>query len=400
MIPAKNQIQSLPLYSRILGYVLGGIIFAALALGVMGVMGYLLPMIAAGFAFAGPIDALTTSDQGIKNFSGGRWPEALRSLIFFPVMAIAMISPGRLVMWAFFYAVYYYQNGPAPLETIAKEFHVLFFWPPFELITALIGLGFGIIATSITIWLIVRQARQVENIATSKTRSAALGLSEFKGVARPVEDAKLAAAESAGSGFEKEFAAGTAPILFWGKKDQAVSDNNTLNFEFQSRFYLEDDTGRILVDPEGASFWDGGKASFIDPVRKILLTRRVREITPGKEQWPVYGIMTRELLPDDPIYVLGNVEVNERAPKSALGTDRLIVRACTEPVRPSLFNWLFFNNQRFLKSRDYRYVFLISDSPEHRVVKILRKGITSILIPGTIWTASALALLYLALKLN
>lgn len=395
----KGDLDSIPLFSKILGFALGGLIFAALLLGIMGLMGYVLPMIVVGFALAGPIEALTNPNRGIRKFSAAYWLEALRGLIFYPVICMALLAPGRLVMWAFFYLVYYYKQGPAPLTTIAKDFNVLFFWPPFELVCALVGIGFGIVASSVTIWLIVRQYRQVENLPTSKTRSAALGLSEFKGVARAVEDEKLRRVETIGRGFEKELSGRILPLFFWGEKDQAVSDNNTIRYQHTSRFYLEDDSGRILVDPEGASFWDGSNASFLDPVRKILLTRRVREITPGKEQWPVMSIKYKELLAGDPVYVLGNVEVNPEAPENAADSERLIVRACTEPVKPSLFNWMFFNSERFLKSRDYRYIFLVSDSPEHRVVKILRKGIFSILLPGTIWTISSMILLFLALKM-
>jgi hypothetical protein len=152
------------------------------------------------------------------------------------------------------------------------------------------------------------------------------------------------------------------------------------------------------VDPAGAEFWEGKKASFLEPVCKILLTRRAREYQPQDKK--ISSVLVRELLPGDPVYVLGNVEVNPEAPRDAADSERLVVRACTEPVKPSLFNFLFFNSQRFLKSRDYRYVFLVSDAYEYKLKDLLHQGIYSILIPGAIWTGGSALQLAIALALR
>ncbi len=73
--------------------------------------------------------------------------------------------------------------------------------------------------------------------------------------------------------------------------------------------------------------------------------------------------------------------------------------AIAAPIQRSALNWLFFNNEPFIKSRDYRCIFLVSDAYEYHLQNQLYRGIYSILVPGTIWTAGSLALLLIALKL-
>jgi len=378
-----------------IGIALAVAILSALLLGILGLIGYLLPMIVAGFIVAAPIEYFTNARRDNQGF-GSALLEGLRAMIAFPLLTMGIGAPFRTIMLAGFYFYFHYRSPEIHFAEIPKAAKIFLFWSPFDVIIAGCGIAFGIIATGITIYLIHKQSQQVENLPTSKARSAALGLSEFKGVARKVEDAKLAKTELTGDAFYKELSSRpTEPILFSGKRVPIAGDQPIQTTHKRSRFYLEDDTGRILVDPIDADFWDGGSASFLEPVCKILLTRRVFKSNPPLGD----TVVTRELFPGDPVYVLGNVEMNPEAPRDAVGSDRLIVRRCTAPVKREWLNWIFFNSERFIKSRDYRYLFLLSDAYEYQLRDQLYRGIYSILVPGAIWTISSMILLFLALKL-
>ena len=78
----KSDLDNIPLFSKILGFALGGLIFAAFALGLLGLLGYVLPLIVAGFVIAAPIEAMTTLERGVRKFSAAHWLEGLRGLVF------------------------------------------------------------------------------------------------------------------------------------------------------------------------------------------------------------------------------------------------------------------------------------------------------------------------------
>jgi len=380
--------------SWIIGIAVGGTIGIGLLLGFAALLGYLLPWIAAGFVVAAPVEYYSIARR--KGTARGLAAlEGLRAMVVFPLLTLGLGAPLRAVLLAAYYG---YFRHRLPWETWLQTppiARIFLYWSPFDVIIAACGITFGILATGVTIYLILQQIRQVDNLPTSKTRAAALGLSEFKGVARRVEDANLAQSEINNAALFKELGGPVNdPILFFGNKNPFSGEPITTTHKL-SRFYLEDDTGRILVDPLKAQFWDGESASFLEPLCKVLLTRRVQKSAPPLGD----TITTASLWAGDPVYVLGYVEMNPDAPRDAVGVDRLIVRPCTAPIRRTLFNWLFFNSERLIRSRDYRYMFLLSDAYEYRVKEILGRGIKSILIPGAIWTFGSLALLLLALKL-
>jgi hypothetical protein len=45
-----------------------------------------------------------------------------------------------------------------------------------------------------------------------------------------------------------------------------------------SRFYPEDESGRILVDPQGAEFWDGSGNFLWNPTRTDLTEIKAAEV--------------------------------------------------------------------------------------------------------------------------
>lgn len=94
---------------------------------------------------------------------------------------------------------------------------------------AAVGIAVGARALRRSVWLI-RVKRNVRNLPTARTRSAAMGLVELKGVARPLDDADA----------EK-------PIIF-GSGYADTAHNQV------APFYLEDETGRVLVRPPPDAF--------------------------------------------------------------------------------------------------------------------------------------------------
>lgn len=94
---------------------------------------------------------------------------------------------------------------------------------------AALGIAVGFRALRRSLWLL-RVRRNVENLPTARTRSAAMGLVELKGVARPLDDADV-----------------DKPIIFGS--GYADTKHNQV-----APFYLEDETGRVLVRPPPDAF--------------------------------------------------------------------------------------------------------------------------------------------------
>ena len=231
--------------------------------------------------------------------------------------------------------------------------------------------GFAIVA----LWLYrdalwrFRQASQVENLPTSKARSVALGLVELRGVA-----------QSEGSG--------PGPIieLSWDMFDY-LQPRQTLR-----PFYLQDKTGRVLVDPTECRV----RAGWITDVfslfgcREIVLKRRV-------EKDDSYDSITRTLMPGDPVYLIGNAEINPKAPPDAVDSDRLVIRPAAQSSW-SLSLWRFlFGQVTPAKGRSIFNVFFLADKDEASARSLILSGMHTVRAIGCLWLASSTVLLWFAL---
>jgi len=216
----------------------------------------------------------------------------------------------------------------------------------------------------------LRQSRQVFNLATSKARSAAAGLSEFIGVARhrstvghPPGDVEVASFEwtmfQRGGLFELHGGVGG--------------------------FYLEDDTGVILVDSSGAdikphlpvfSFLTTflGRRGF-----DAALTRRVE-----KGMWPSRKLALKD---GDPVYLIGNVEEREDAAADATGPDRLIVRPTTQARTEENVVLRMLGPLALRPRRDIHDVFFLADLPERRAKWAMIRELIRRALWGLAWTA-------------
>ena len=90
---------------------------------------------------------------------------------------------------------------------------------------------------------------------------------------------------------------------------------------WHSKLFLEDRTGRVLVDPTECQIragWisDLGNASGC---HEIVLRGRVEKDDRSDS-------VTRTLMPGDPVYLIGNAELNPGAPARAVDSDRLVIR--------------------------------------------------------------------------
>jgi hypothetical protein len=125
--------------------------------------------------------------------------------------------------------------------------------------------------------------RMVLNIPTSKIRSIALGLVEVKGVVEPADDMIESPLSKTGCVFYK----------YMNKSDKSYAEERV-------PFCLKDETGKVLVNPEGA---------------RIGLT--TKECTPGgRKEFNEYVIK-----PGTELYVMGTAVDNLSLNKQASGRE-------------------------------------------------------------------------------
>jgi hypothetical protein len=252
-------------------------------------------------------------------------------------------------------------------------------------VNGLIDAWFGLIGVVFTIsagfyaWSQgLRIKTQIENIPTSKAHAAALGLAEFKGVARAIEDRQMRMTEILVNGETRPTVPGEIiddgtemPILFerWIKESESQRI-----IEIRSRFYLEDDSGRILVDPRGVLFWNG-KVDFFSPsARSIYLERRFES---GSKK--VAFVETRQLNPGDQIYLIGSVEEQNDTTPSSFDAQRLVVRPSSVLKSTNLLRRLILGKGEKTSGSDIYDVFFLTDLKELNAAELLIKGI------GNIW---------------
>jgi hypothetical protein len=302
----------------------------------------------------------------------------LRGIIIGPFVAVGIFAPFR----AFFLGIFWIFGG---IKFYTKNFNPTgdssFY---LDAAYGICGTILGILAGSI-IWVRgLRLKSQLSNLPTSTIRSAAIGLSELRGTVQPKEGEPR---EEEGTPGEVEVMQNKAngnvtPILLDSYHDyKGEMRGKTI----RSRFYLEDDTGRILVDPRGVKFWDG-KGNFLwSPIRSIYLEKHYsEEILPWRS--------SAMLLPGDSVYVIGNVEKNEDAPPDAVDSERLVIKPATGLEAASFFKRLLFGEKRRTKGTDIYDIFFLTDVTELNASELFTKGLKNVWIWMLIWVALSLTL--------
>ncbi len=243
----------------------------------------------------------------------------------------------------------------------------------------LIGVSFPIPAGFAAWRQGLRIKTQIENIPTGKAHSAALGLAEFKGVARAIADEQKRKTEIIVNGKKQAKVpealmddGAATPILYerWVKRTRRGSKVTQIS----SRFYLEDNSGRILVDPRGVWFWDGKVHFFSPSARSIYLKKRLENRSKVNAQ-----IKIRRLNPGDEIYLIGAVEELEDAAPTATDSQRLVVRPSSTLKSTNLLRRIILGHRKQTHRTDIYDVFFLTDVKDLNAARMLSEGI------GKIW---------------
>ena len=214
-------------------------------------------------------------------------------------------------------------------------------WGWFCVAAGVTGVSSNLVYAFLDIPWRLKQIRQVRSLPRSKARSAAIGLAEFEGTVR---------ATTADGSVSKSI---TEPAL---------------------PFHLEDESGRILVDPRGA------KVRLRQASGQSLSLNEIEE-----------GIRD-----GDHVYVIGNVQLRADAPPGALGPDALVVRPLEQSLVSSPVARLLFPKGDGVADRDAPNIFIVDRGAEHDVIARLRLTLWDFCAIGTVYVAASLWLVQAA----
>jgi hypothetical protein len=152
---------------------------------------------------------------------------------------------------------------------------------------------------------------------------------------------------------------GTEQVSF---RRERTTINEPLSLMKWSAFYLEDATGRILVDPRRVMFGGLLFAPFVTGAAQALnLTKNWESTNRGARQF---------LKPGDWVYLIGTVQENSSAPLNAVDSERLVVRP--KMLRDPGQQRSFMESPFFTGTLDD--VFILSDDRETSLTATLRQG--------------------------
>ena len=309
----------------------------------------------------------------LKNFRLSDVGSLFRAIIVSPLIAIGIFAPFRAIFLGFLWIFGW-------TDAWRNSFHDEM--PEFNIVFGLCGVILGITVGSL-VWIRgLRLKSQLTNLPTSTIGAAAIGLSELRGIAQP----RVEEDEENTSGKERNVQGKDNAIPVLLNSSWVGDDGKMTGKTICSRFYLEDDTGRILVDPRGVEFWDGSGNFLWSPIRSIYLEKHYsEEILPWKS--------TSMLLPGDSVYVIGNVEEKKDASLDASDADRLVIRPASGLENTSFFKRLLFGQKTKGKGSDIYNVFFLTDVTERSAAELLSRGLKNVWIWMLVWIAASLPLM-------
>jgi hypothetical protein len=309
--------------------------------------------------FGGIVVAIESIKRPFLKRSAFNVPGIILIYLFVLIFAAGLIAPFRALIAAVFF------TAGERLFPVTGDF--LAFLTAYER-GARFDIAFGIAgAFSAAVWTCLdafwrlRQARQVRNLPTSKVSAAAIGLVELKGVARSTSSPE-------------------EPIMrlrwdMWGAMRNPFEPEQKL-----SPFYLEDDSGRVLIDPSGCRIragWVTDIASML-MVREVVLSNRVQKIDEDDS-------VMRTLMDGDTVYIIGNAETDRNAPIRAKDSRRLVVRPSEKPTLGESLWRVFFGSSKLSAGRDIHNVFFISDTDEIDARRRILNGFRTVWTAGLLW---------------
>lgn len=241
----------------------------------------------------------------------------------------------------------------------------------------IIGFIFGLILfIKGFIWL--KQKRLIENMPTSKVRSIAMGLVEIFGKVAPSKILK--------SPFSNKdcvyYKYTIEEYRRTGKHSRWVTVKKG---EEVVHFYLEDDTGKVLIDPKGANVDIPLDFQFNSGLGKdppLLIKQFLKSNNMGFETFLGINKTMRYteyfISPNDKLYIMGtagdNPFVKEGTAKK--GVDDVMIQ----------------------KGKDEKFYY-ITDKPEREILKTLRWKVAGGIFGGSALSIVCLALILMFLKL-
>jgi hypothetical protein len=234
-------------------------------------------------------------------------------------------------------------------------------WMTWDSIIGLCGI-FGVASWMVidSIWRF-RQARDVDNLATSPIDSLAMGLVEVKGIVRPLQGE-----------------AGPPPVtVIYGSRDYFAPEQRI------EQFRIDDGTGSVTVDARDCRVRAGwiSEITSLFGVREIVLTKHVErnEFTDTDERSLRYG---------DQVYVIGNAE------RQASGEP--VIRPASRSGWNEVLWKTFFGAISPPKGKDIHDVFFLTDGTEQEAKARILKGFRTVLLWGVVWIAASSAIIWAA----
>lgn len=347
--------------------ILANLVWAALTPVFLTLLSLGMPVLV--FVFAVTVFFTTLFQDGPRHQMVSRIPKALVGAVIVSIFIAAIFAPSRVmgvVLSPLLRGVEGVDvealDGPLFLMAWLMGTPTLVYW--FDTVVAICGLGLAVVGGGRGLAKTFRELWLVANLRTSKALSAKVGLVKLRGVAR--------ADESAGQHPHEA-------ILFLAIHPQ-TEDSHRMPTQMLNPFYLEDETGRIRVDPRRARIRLGWNANFWEDASQswIHLTRRVDRSGGGE---------VRMLLPGDPVCVVGTAEIDKEVPQQAMRAPRLVVRPWSRRVPPGWFTRLVKREEK-AKDRDVHEVFLIADTTEEKVPRVILGGAGQIALYTAIYLGS------------
>lgn len=276
------------------------------------------------------------------------------------IVAATTFAIGSLAPLRVFPPIIYVLRG-YPAGTFLEAFSVGGEWALLDGIIGACGLA-GVVS-----WMLVdaawrsRQARQIDNLATSTIGALAVGLVEIKGTVRPLSGT------------------GTDPAI-----ELVCGMTNYLEPRQKiDRFLLDDGTGTVIVDATACRVRAGwiSEVATIFGAREIVLTRRVSHDDARDE-------VRKVLLYGDRIYVIGNAERD--------GSGELVVRPASRSGWNETVWRTLFGAVKPPSGRDIHDVFFLADGGEISAKRHILNGFRTVLLAGCLWAIASAGIIWTA----
>ena len=255
---------------------------------------------------------------------------------------------------------------------------------------------------------ILRLKQMIEGTPTSKIRSIAMGLAEVHGKADTLEPIKAPLSGKDCLYWQVYFRGITKAT----KGKDAPEVFSIGEYASDSGFYIQDDTGRILVDPKGLSF-EKISADFVYSAVKVdrLELSKMREVKYGRLKFYVAtfrsfklqkekkGIIERNPPPESLKRFCGQYNINLESLSekfmNVIVTEYYLPKSKETYIMGTVMEEPKSPNNKVLRKGTYVDFFYMSDKHEKEVVENMGKDSSRLIVwGGFIASASLFAIVY------